>query len=70
MMKAYKSPYGNPTIVDTGHSMFVRVAAMEQGRSYHIETKMSDSVKDMEGLHDEMTVNEIFEFVDKNYIRK
>lgn len=67
MMKAYKSPYGNPTIVDTGHSMFVRVAAMEQGVTYVIETKEDGKVVDFEELHEGMTVYAIFEFVDENY---
>lgn len=67
MMKAYKSPYGNPTIVDTGHSMFVRIAAMEQGVTYVIETKEDGKVVDFEELHDGMTVDSIFEFVDENY---
>jgi predicted secreted acid phosphatase len=64
MMKAYKSPDGCLTIVDTGHSMFVRIEKMEEGRTYHIMTKMGDSVKDFEELHEGMSVDEIFDFVD------
>lgn len=63
-MKAYKSPDGRLTIVDTGHSMFVRIEKMEAGRTYHIMTKMGDNVKDFEELHDGMSVDEIFDFVD------
>lgn len=68
-MKAYKSPDGKLTIVDTGHSMFVRIAEMESSATYHIETKMSDNVQDFEGLTEDMSVDKVFEYVDKNYKR-
>jgi hypothetical protein len=66
-MKAYKSPDGKLSIVDTGNSMFVRIEKMKAGVTYVIETKMSDNVKDIEDLNDGMTVGEMFEVVDKRF---
>lgn len=65
MMKAYKSPDGRLTIVDTGDSMYVRIPGMKEGIAYLVVTKEGGNVREFEELHDGMTFEQIFAFVDE-----